>query len=139
MNSISERKNKGVASVIGSVLMLFLVITLASLLFLSLYSYEEKAQESIILEEQRVQEKIVLLSLSTINISETEYLNALFINNTGTITTRIRAIYIDNMPESQTGLWMYWCEKHEGGYKLGKSSVSPTFSHKGFTKRRSLW
>jgi len=97
MNPISERRNKGVASVIGSVLMLFLVITLASLLFLSLYSYEEKAQESIILEEQRVQEKIVLLSLSTINISETEYLNALFINNTGTITTRIRAVYIDNI------------------------------------------
>jgi hypothetical protein len=97
MNLMSERRNKGVASVIGSVLMLFLVITLASLLFLSLYSYEEKAQESIILEEQRVQEKIVLLSLSTINISETEYLNALFINNTGTITTRIRAVYIDNV------------------------------------------
>lgn len=97
MNMVNERRNKGVASVIGSVLMLFLVITLASLLFLSLYSYEENAQESIILEEQRAQEKIVLLSLSTINISETEYLYALFINNTGTITTRIRAVYIDNI------------------------------------------
>ena len=69
MNLIIERRNKGVASVIGSVLMLFLVITLASLIFISLYSYEEKAQESIILEEQRVQEKIVLLSiLSLIHI-----------------------------------------------------------------------
>jgi hypothetical protein len=92
-----ERRNKGVASVIGSVLMLILVITAASLLFLSLYSYEEKAQESIKVEEERVQEKIVLLALSTVNISETEYLNALYINNTGTITTRIRAIYIDNI------------------------------------------
>ncbi|MEJ2242426.1 MAG: hypothetical protein P8Y18_09835 [Candidatus Bathyarchaeota archaeon] len=97
MNLIIQRRNKAVASVIGSVLMLVLVITVASLLFLSLYSYEEKAQESIKVEEERMQEKIVLLSLSTINISETEYLNALFINNTGTITARIRAIYIDNL------------------------------------------
>ena len=92
-----ERRDKGVASVIGSVLMLLLVITAASLLFLSLYSYEEKAQESIKVEEERLQEKISLLSLSTVNISETEYLNALFLNNTGTITTRIRAVYIDNL------------------------------------------
>ena len=92
-----ERRNKGLASVIGSVLMLLLVITVASVLFVSLYSYGEKAQESIKVEEERIQEKIVLLALSTVNISETEYLNALYINNTGTITTRIRAIYIDNI------------------------------------------
>jgi hypothetical protein len=61
-----------------------------------LYSYEEKAQESIDFEEERTQEKINLLSLSTENISGTEYLVAVAVNNTGTITTRIRAVYIDN-------------------------------------------
>ncbi len=84
------------SSVFGSVLILLLVVTLASVLFTSLYSYEEKAQESIDFEEERTQEKINLLSLSTENVGGTEYLVAISVNNTGTITTRIRAIYIDN-------------------------------------------
>ena len=73
-----------------------IVITVASALFISLYAYEEKAKESISIEEQRAQEKIVLVSLATENITGTEYLRAILVNNTGTITTRIRALYIDN-------------------------------------------
>jgi hypothetical protein len=96
MSRLTKQKNKGIASVFGTVLFLILVLTLASLLFLSLYSYEEKAEESISIEEQRVQEKIVLLSISTENVSGTEYLKAILINNTGTISSRIRAIYIDS-------------------------------------------
>ena len=96
MDGTVKRRNRGIASVFGSVLVLLLIITLASILFLSLYTYGEKAQESINLEEERVQEKIVLLALSTENVSGTEYLKALFLNNTGTITTRIRAVYINN-------------------------------------------
>src|SRR3990170_918547 len=96
MSRLNRRVNKGISSVFGSVLILLLILTLASTLFLSLYSYEEKAQESINLEEERVEEKIVLLALSTENASGTEYLRALLVNNTGTITTRIRAVYIDN-------------------------------------------
>ncbi|MFC1488014.1 Ig-like domain-containing protein, partial [Thermoproteota archaeon] len=97
MNRILKQNNRGIASVFGTVFILFLVIFLASTLFVSLYSYEENAQESIDIEQERVQEKIVLLSLSTNNVSGTEYLNSLLINNTGTIITRIRAIYIDNI------------------------------------------
>lgn len=96
MSQSIKRRNRGIASVFGSVFILLLVLTIASTLFLSLYLFEEKAQESITLEEERVQEKVVLLSLSTENVSGTEYLRAIFVNNTGTITTRIRAVYIDN-------------------------------------------
>lgn len=96
MNQGSKRNNQGIAPVIGIVFVLILVVTLASTLFLSLYSYKEKAQESINLEEERVQEKIVLQSLSTENVTGTEYLKNLSIKNAGTITSRIRAIYIDN-------------------------------------------
>jgi hypothetical protein len=96
MSRLNKRVNKGISSVFGSVLILLLILTLSSALFLSLYSYEEKAQESINVEEERVEEKIVLLALSTENVSGIEYLKAVFINNTGTITTRIRAVYIDN-------------------------------------------
>ena len=95
MNRLRKRSNRGIASVFGIVFVLLLVVTLASTLFLSLYAYEEKAQESIDLEEERVQEKIVLQSLTTKNISGTEYLNSLSIKNAGTIITRIRAVYID--------------------------------------------
>ena len=95
MSQMIDRRNRGISSVFGSILILVLVLTLASTLFLSLYAYEEKAEESITVEEQRVQEKIVLLSLATENVSGTEYLRAIFVNNTGTITTRIRAVYID--------------------------------------------
>jgi hypothetical protein len=49
------------------------------------------------LEQERVQERIALVSLSTKNFSETEYLERLLVSNIGTITTRIRAIYIDNI------------------------------------------
>jgi hypothetical protein len=96
MHILLEKKNKGIASIFGTVFIFLLVVSLASILFLSLFTYEEKAQESIDLEEERVQERIVLMSLSTKNISGTVYLDKLFIHNMGTITTRIRAIYINN-------------------------------------------
>jgi hypothetical protein len=96
MSRKTIKRNKGIASVFGTILILIIVVTVASLLFVSLYLYEEKAQESIVIEEQRAQEKIVLLSISTENVSGAEYLEAILINNTGTIISRIRAIYIDN-------------------------------------------
>lgn len=97
MCNSTRRSDSGVSSVFGSVLILMLVVTLASSLFISLYAYEEKAQESIRIEEERTNERITLLSLSTENISGIEYLVAISVNNTGTITTRIRGVYIDNV------------------------------------------
>jgi hypothetical protein len=97
MDILLERDNRGIASIFGTVFIFLLVFSLASILFLSLFTYEEKAQESIDLEEERVQERIVLISLSTKNISGTEYLSEVLIQNMGTITTRIRAIYIDKV------------------------------------------
>ena len=95
MRSMSQRERRGLSSVFGVILFLLLVLTLASTLFLSLYWFEGQAKESIALEEARVQEKIVLLSISTENVSGTEYITGILVNNTGTITSRIRAVYID--------------------------------------------
>jgi hypothetical protein len=95
MLRLIKTNKEGVASVFGTVLILLLVLTLASILFLSLASYGEKAQESIDFEEERTQEKISLISLSTDNSSGPEYLDRIMVSNLGTITTRIRAIYID--------------------------------------------
>jgi hypothetical protein len=91
---LNQRKNKGVSTVFGSILFMILVITLASILFVTLYRYNEAAQASIQLEEKRTQEKMILLSLTT--DSQSENLKAVLVSNNGSITTRIRAVYINS-------------------------------------------
>jgi len=88
--------NKGTSTVFGSILLIILVLTLASILFLTLYKHNNSVQEAISLEEERKQERIVLCGLATENTSGTEYITALFVNNTGSITSRMRAVYVDN-------------------------------------------
>ncbi len=88
--------NRGVSTVFGSILFMILVVTLASILFFALYTFNNQVQESIKLEEERRQEGIVLYGLATQNLSEAEYITEIFVNNTGSITSRIRAIYIDS-------------------------------------------
>ena len=87
--------NKGTSTVFGSIYFIILVSTLASILFITLYDYNYTSQTSIKTEEERMQEKIVLCDLDTTNISGTEYITVISINNTGSITCRIRAVYID--------------------------------------------
>jgi PKD repeat protein len=88
--------NRAISTIFGSILLVILVLTLASILFLSLYKYNYSVQEAIGVEEERMQEKIVLCRLATQNLSGTEYVYAIFVNNTGSITSRIRAVYIDD-------------------------------------------
>jgi len=88
--------NKGISTAIGSVLIVTLVLAVASTLFFAIYNYNSSVQEAIKVEEERMQERIILCALATDNSSGTEYVSAIFVNNTGTITSRIRAIYIDN-------------------------------------------
>jgi PKD repeat protein len=88
--------NKAVSSVFGSILFLILVVTLASILFFALYRYNSLAKDSITLEQERMQERVVLYALATQNVSGTEYVVAIYVNNSGSITSRIRAVYVDN-------------------------------------------
>jgi len=87
--------NKGISTIFGSILLIILVLTVASILFLTLYKYNHSVQGAIRVEEERMQEKIVLCRLASQNLSGTEYVVAILVNNTGSITSRIRAIYID--------------------------------------------
>ncbi|MDH5462197.1 MAG: Ig-like domain-containing protein, partial [Candidatus Bathyarchaeota archaeon] len=93
---MKRRKNLGLSTVFAAVLMLILVITVASILFFTLHAFGYTTQEALNFEEERMREKIALISLTTENISGTEYVTSLLINNTGSITCRIRGIYIDN-------------------------------------------
>ena len=76
--------------------MLFLIIGLmfATTLFVGLYSYNESTQISIITEEKRTQEKIVIDELQM--DAEGTQITAIRVNNIGSIAIRIRAIYVDN-------------------------------------------
>ncbi|MDH5451236.1 MAG: PKD domain-containing protein [Candidatus Bathyarchaeota archaeon] len=93
---MKRRGNKGTSTIFGSILLIILVLTLAAVLFLTLYRYNHSVQAAIKFEEERTQERIVLYRLETQNLSETEYVYAIFVNNTGSITSRIRAVYVDN-------------------------------------------
>jgi len=88
--------NKGISTIFGSILLIILVLTLASIFFLALYRYNHSVQEAIRVEEERMQEKIILYGLATQNLSGTECVYAIHVNNTGSIASRIRAVYIDN-------------------------------------------
>lgn len=93
---MKRRKNMGLSTVFASVLLLILVITVASILFFTLHAFSYAAQEALNVEEERMREDISLISLTTENVSGTEYVTSLLINNTGSITCRIRSIYINN-------------------------------------------
>jgi PKD repeat protein/archaellum component FlaF (FlaF/FlaG flagellin family) len=93
---VKRRKNLGLSTVFAAVLMLILVITVASILFFTLHSFGYATQEALNFEEKRMREKMSLISLTTENISGTEYVTSLLVNNTGSITCRIRGIYIDS-------------------------------------------
>ena len=92
---MTNRKNKGISTVYGSVLFLILVISLASALFLAFGRYDENVKAALALEEDRAHERIVLIELTTDNSSGTELIRDVSVNNTGSITVRIRAVYVD--------------------------------------------
>jgi len=93
---LKKKQNKAISTVFGSILFIILAVTVASTLFTALYKYNYSVQEEIRLEEERMQERIVLSALETQNISGTEYITKFYVNNSGSITSRIRAVYINS-------------------------------------------
>jgi len=93
---VKKKGKKAISTVFGAVFFIILIFTLQTTLFLAIYRYNNSVQEAIKTENERMQEKIVLTFLKTENSTGVENIYALVVNNTGTITVRIRAIYIDN-------------------------------------------
>jgi len=93
---VKRQGNMGLSTVFASALLLILVITVASILFLTLNAFDSTAQESLNTEEKRMREKIAVIGLVTDDINGTEYVTSLLVNNTGSINCRIRGIYIDS-------------------------------------------
>lgn len=93
---MKQQRNKGISTVFGSILFMLIAITLASTLFTALYTYHQETKDAIVIEQERVQERIVLRALYTDNSSGLEYVKAVVLTNNGSIASCIRAIYINN-------------------------------------------
>lgn len=96
MKVLNKKGIKGVSTVFGSLLFMLIFITLSSTIFITIYNYHQKNKEAILIEQERVQERIVLRRLNTYSINEQEYIRSIELANNGSITCRIRAVYINN-------------------------------------------
>ena len=90
-----RNSRRGLSAVFGMILMLIAIILPASIYYATTYNYNDSLKTAIALEEERIQEKICLTGLSIRNESGIEYVYTVHVNNTGSITSRIRAIYIN--------------------------------------------
>lgn len=91
-----KNSKRGVSAVFGVILTLIAVLLPASIYYLTMYQYSDSLKNAIALEEERLQEKIFINGLSIRNDSGIEIVYAIRVNNTGSITSRIRSIYINN-------------------------------------------
>lgn len=90
----NNRNNKAVSTVYGSLLFLILISIVLSALFFQLNQYDSSIQTSIIAEQTRAQEKIIIDSMQ--NDSQTQYVTAIHVNNTGPIAIKLAAIYLES-------------------------------------------
>jgi hypothetical protein len=97
-NSSSDRGNKGLSTVFGSVLFIILFTVVASALFVAFFNFDKNTQTSVLLEEKRNQEKIAIDDAQLIkNGNEIVSFTAIHVTNFGSATVQIRSIYIDNV------------------------------------------
>ena len=82
--------------VIGMLLMFILIFAVAIPLFLTMQDTNSSTVVATNIEEEKRQERIYLINMTTQNISEVEYINQLTIKNTGSILVTLKAVYIDH-------------------------------------------
>jgi len=78
----------------ASLLFLLIVFSLLILFLSTVFNYNYNVQEQMRIEHERAQEKIIISGLK-LDDSQTNVTHV-FINNTGSITVKIRAIYLTN-------------------------------------------
>jgi len=84
------------AAMIAFMFLIILTFSTLALLLSGFFGYNLAINEQMIIEQERAQEKIILTELKTKDIANETYLIAARVNNTGTITVKIRAIYETN-------------------------------------------
>jgi len=89
------KNKKGISPIFVAVYLAMLAVLIISALFSAIYTYGTAVTERMKMEEERQQESIGLAGPGALNTTG-NYFDALQVNNTGAITIRIRAIYIDH-------------------------------------------
>jgi len=93
LKSIIKNK-KGLSPLFVSIYIVIIVVILLSMLFAALSTYESSLTTRMRIEQERRQESIRLIGPKALNMSEGTYAGYLRVNNTGSITVRIRALYV---------------------------------------------
>jgi hypothetical protein len=96
MKTTTKRQNSGLSTVVGSVLFILAAMLVASILFVALSNYNADTQQRILLEQSRTQERLYLTGLETENSTGLPIITTVTLNNTGSITIRIRGVYVNN-------------------------------------------
>jgi hypothetical protein len=96
LNKIIGNK-KGISPLFVSLYLLIIIVLLVSTLFIGVSLSNATIIESMKNEEAQSQEKIALVGPEALNLTADEnYVHSLRVNNTGSITVRIRGLYINH-------------------------------------------
>jgi len=88
------KNRKGLSPLFISLYLAILAILLISMLFIALDISSSALAERMRIEQERMQESIALVGPEALNLTEGSIVHCLRVNNTGSITVRIRALYI---------------------------------------------
>jgi len=89
------RNKKGVSPIFIAIYLAILAVLLISVLFGALYIYGTAVTERMKMEEEKQQESVGLAGPKALNLTtQNTIVEFLRVNNTGTITIRLRALYI---------------------------------------------
>jgi hypothetical protein len=87
------KNRRGISSLFVTIYITMLAFILISTLFIAVGISRWGVTEYLKVEQERMQESIRLFKL----IIETDYVDSIIINNTGAISVRIRALYVDQV------------------------------------------
>jgi len=87
---------KGLSPMFVSLYMAILAILLISMLFIALDISNSALAKRMRIEQERMQERIALTGPEALNLTQGDIVESLRVDNTGSITVRIRSLYIDH-------------------------------------------
>jgi len=90
------KKSKGLSTIFVSIYLAILAVLLISILSIGVQISTSALNEYSRIEQERMQEGIVIAGPKALELSEDSYVERIRVNNTGSITVRIRAIYINH-------------------------------------------
>ena len=91
------RNKKGLSPLFVSLYLVIIIILLISTLFVAISISNTAIVENMKIEEDRGQESISLVGPGALNLTyDKNYVHSLRVNNTGSITVRLRGLYVDH-------------------------------------------